>query len=76
MYEYCDYQTRLWQISFVEDEETWLSITCNCSQFQQNCIYKHAILQAIRADYIEVPNSANVQFRAKNAVLTHQPIFL
>jgi len=56
--EFCDYQTRLWGISFVEDEENWLSSTCNCSQNQTNYICKHVILQAIRADYVEVPNTA------------------
>ena len=56
--EFCDYQTRFWQISFVEDEENWLASTCNCSQNQKNYICKHVILQAIRADYVEVPNTA------------------
>jgi len=53
-----NYQTRLWQISFTEDENNWLSSTCNCSQNQKNYICKHVIVQAIRADYVEVPNSA------------------
>jgi hypothetical protein len=56
--QFCDYQTRLWQISFTEDENNWLSSTCNCSQNQKNNICKHVIVQAIRADYVEVPNSA------------------
>jgi hypothetical protein len=46
------------EISFVGYEENWLSRTCNCSQNQKNYIFKHIILQAIRADYLEVPNTA------------------
>jgi hypothetical protein len=56
--EFCDYQTRLWQISFTEDVNNWLSSTCNCSQNQKNYICKHVIVQAIRANYVEVINSA------------------
>ena len=56
--EFCHYQTRLLQISFIEDGNNWLSSTCNCSQNQKNYICKHVIVQAIRADYVEVPNSA------------------
>jgi hypothetical protein len=33
--EFCDYQTRLWEISFVEN---WLSSTCNWSQNQKLCL--------------------------------------
>ena len=35
-----------------------MSSTCNCSQNQKQYICKHIVLQAIRADYVEVPNTA------------------
>jgi hypothetical protein len=53
--EVCDYLTRLWQISFNEDENYWLSSTCYCSQNQKTYICKHVIVPAIRADYVEAP---------------------
>jgi hypothetical protein len=56
--EFCHYQTRLLQISFIEDENNWLSSTRKLSQNQKNYICKHVIVQAIRADYVEVPNTA------------------
>ena len=56
--DFCDYQTRLWQLSFVEDKETWLTSSCNCSQHQKNYVCKHIILQAIRLGYVEVPTTA------------------
>ena len=56
--QFCDYQTRLWQSTFVEDEDKWLTSTCNCSQNQKQYICTHVILQAIRAGFVEVPNTA------------------
>ncbi len=58
--EFRDYQTRLWQISFIEDKEKWCTSTCNCSQNQKNYICKHVILQAIRLKYVEVPTAAKI----------------
>jgi hypothetical protein len=46
------------QISFIEDGNNWPSSTYNCSQNQKNYICKHVIVQAKRADYVEVPNTA------------------
>jgi hypothetical protein len=53
-----DYQTRLWQISFIEDKDNWCTSTCNCSQHQKNYISKHVIFQAIRFKYVDIPTAA------------------
>ena len=51
----CDYQTRMWQINFIEDKDTWFTITYNCNENQKNYICKHVILQVVRLKYVEIP---------------------
>ena len=52
--EFCDYQIDSGKYHLLKTKKTGF----NRSQNQNNYICKHVKLQAIRADYVEVPNTA------------------